>query len=76
MPDRRSRLPAGTRAASQRAVQKVFENELALAELKATQEIRRRLEAIPDERRHTIEVDGRSVEVVELAAVEDALAGR
>jgi hypothetical protein len=30
MPDRRNRLPGGTRAASQRAVQKVFENEQAL----------------------------------------------
>lgn len=76
MPSRRDRLPAGTRSASQRAVQKVFDNERALAELRGADEVRRGVRAALDQETITVEVDGASVEVVPVAVVEQALAPR
>ena len=76
MPSRRDRLPAGTRSASQRAVQKVFDNELALAELRGADEVRRAVRAVVDAEAVTAEVDGAAVEVVPVSAVERALATR
>ena len=73
MPDRRARLPGGTRAASQRAVQKVFENEQALAELKGADRVRRQVRAVREESSTTVQIDGHDVEVVPRAAVEQAL---
>ena len=73
MPDRRSRLPAGTRAASQRAVQKVFDNELALAELRGAQEVRRRVREVLATAARSAEIDGVTVEVVPVDAVEKSL---
>ena len=76
MPSRRDRLPAGTRSASQRAVQKVFDNERALAELRGADEVRRRVRAALDQETITVEVAGTAVDVVPVAAVEQALAPR
>jgi hypothetical protein len=76
MPSRRDRLPAGTRSASQRAVQKVFENERALAELKGADEVRRSVRAVLESEAVTAEVDGAAVDVVPVSAVEQALARR
>ena len=73
MPSRRDRLPAGTRSASQRAVQKVFDNELALAELRGAEEVRRRVRAVLDQEATTVEVAGTAVAVVPVTAVEKAL---
>ena len=73
MPSRRDRLPAGTRSASQRAVQKVFDNELALARLQGADEVRSGVRAVLEEQARTAEIDGVAVEVVPVAAVEEAL---
>jgi hypothetical protein len=73
MPSRRDRLPAGTRSASQRAVQKVFDNELALAELRGAEEIRRKVRAVLEQESVTTEIDGAAVEVVPVSLVEQAL---
>jgi hypothetical protein len=73
MPSRRDRLPAGTRSASQRAVQKVFDNERALAELRGADDVRRRVRTVLDQETRTVEVDGEAVPVVPVAAVERAL---
>lgn len=73
MPDRRNRLPGGTRAASQRAVQKVFENEQALAELKGADRVRRQVRAALDASSTTVRIDGQDVDVVPRSAVEQAL---
>ena len=73
MPDRRGRLPAGTRAASQRAVQKVFANEQALAELRGRQDVTRRVREALAAGRRTVEIDGTAVDVVPVQAVEEAL---
>ena len=73
MPNPRNRLPAGTRAASQRAVQKVFDNERALAELRGADRIRRQVREALDDATTTATVDGAEVEVVPRAAVERAL---
>ena len=73
MPSRRDRLPAGTRSASQRAVQKVFDNELALAELRGADEVRRKVRAVLDQEATTAEVAGEVVDVVPVAAVQEAL---
>ena len=74
MPSRRDRLPAGTRSASQRAVQKVFDNELALAELRGADEVRRAVRAVLDSEAFSAQVDGAEAEVVPVSAVERALA--
>lgn len=73
MPDRRNRLPAGTRAASQRAVQKVFANEQALAELSGRQRVARQVREVLASQRRTVEIDGQPVEVVPVDAIEEAL---
>ena len=73
MPDRRNRLPAGTRAASQRAVQKVFANEQALAELGGRQRVARQVREVLASQRRTVEIDGQPVEVVPVDAIEEAL---
>jgi hypothetical protein len=73
MPSRRDRLPAGTRSASQRAVQKVFDNELALAQLRGADAVRRKVRAVLERETTTAEVAGAAVEVVPVAAVEQAL---
>ena len=73
MPNPRSRLPAGTRAASQRAAQKVFENERALAELRGKQEVSRRIREVLDAERRTVDLEGTTTEVVPVEAVERAL---
>ena len=73
MPDRRSRLPAGTRAASQRAVQKVFDNELALAELRGAQEVRRRVREVLATGTRSVEIDGVSRDVVPVDVIEKSL---
>jgi hypothetical protein len=73
MPSRRDRLPAGTRSASQRAVQKVFDNERTLAELRGADEVRRSVRAVLDQQATTAEIDGAVVEVVPVAAVERAI---
>ena len=73
MPDRRNRLPAGTRAASQRAVQKVFANEQALAELSGRQRVSRRVREVLAAQRRTVEIDGKPVDVVPVDAIEEAL---
>jgi hypothetical protein len=74
MPDRRNRLPAGTRAASQRAVQKVYENEQKLAELRGRQELTRRVREVLTAETRTVEIDGATVDVVPVEAIERALA--
>jgi hypothetical protein len=73
MPNRRNRLPSGTRAASQLAVQKVFENEQALAELRGADRVRRQVRAVLDETTTTVRVDGVDVEMVPRVAIERAL---
>ena len=73
MPDRRNRLPAGTRAASQRAVQKVFANEQALAELGGRQRVARQVREVLASQRRTVEIDGQPVEVVPVDAIEAVL---
>jgi hypothetical protein len=73
VPDRRNRLPAGTRAASQRAVQKVFANEQALAELSGRQRVARQVREVLASQRRTVEIDGQPVEVVPVDAIEEAL---
>jgi hypothetical protein len=74
MPDRRTRLPGGTRAASQRAVQKVFENEQALAELRGADRVRRRVREVLDSSTVTVPLGDVEVEMVPVVLVERALA--
>ena len=76
MPDRRSRLPSGTRAASQQAAQKVFENEMALAELRGADRVRRHVREVIDSAAVTVRLEGVEVDVVPTALVERALVVR
>ncbi len=73
MPDRRNRLPSGTRAASQRAVQKVFDNEQKLAELRGEERVRRRIREVMQTAAFETHLGDVAVTVVPTAAVEEAL---
>ena len=73
MPERRNRLPSGTRAASQRAVQKVFDNEQKLAELRGEERVRRRVREVMSTASFEVHVGDAAVDVVPSAAVEEAL---
>jgi hypothetical protein len=63
----------GRRVAAQRAAQKALQEEIERAERRAEERIRERIQAIPAERRFTHTVDGHPVEVIDAAAVEEAL---
>lgn len=62
------------RAAAKAATETVLNQEFERAEWAATQRIRDRIHGIPSERRHVVTVGDLRVEVIETAAVEDALA--
>ena len=61
------------RAAAKHATEMVLNQELERAERAATQRIRDRVHDIPPERRHHVTIGDRHVEVVETAAVEEAI---
>ncbi len=62
------------RAAAKHATEMVMNQELERVERTATQGIRDRIHGIPPERRHRVTIGDRLVEVIETAAVEEAVA--
>jgi NifU-like N terminal domain len=62
------------RAAAKHTTEMVQDQELERAERVATQRIRDRVHDIPLERRHVVTIGDSRVEVIETAAVEEAMA--
>ena len=62
------------RAAAKHTTEMVQDQELERAGRVATQQIRDRIRDIPPERRHLVMIGERRVEVIETAAVEEAMA--
>jgi NifU-like N terminal domain len=61
------------RAAAKHTTEMVHDQELERAGRVATQRIRDRVHDIPSERRHLVTIGDSRVEVIETAAVEDAV---
>lgn len=61
------------RTAAQQAAAKVLREELETAKRRGEERIRQRVPAIPDSRRDRHSVDHRTFEVIDAAAVEEAI---
>jgi hypothetical protein len=61
------------RAAAARAAAKVMNDEITRAQRWAEERLRERVLAIPPSKRYHLEVEGRTVEVIDAQAVADAV---
>lgn len=60
-------------SASHKVPKKVYDEELALAEVRGAEQLRARLRKMLDERRRVVRLGDQQIEVVEVSAVQDAL---